>query len=69
VTRMAPDQNTGTAHIVRAVLLTWTAILLVSCSRPASNSDHRTFQSPEDAVLALKDAVGRGNLDEVVTMW
>jgi hypothetical protein len=43
--------------------------VLVSCSRGSSPSPYRTYASPEEAVKALNEAVAKGNLDEVRTIF
>ena len=51
-----------------AVLTCAALAVLGSCSRSPS-SPHRTFAEPEQAVKALNEAVARGNLDDVLTIF
>jgi hypothetical protein len=45
------------------------AVVLVSCSRPPAGAEQKIFQTPEQAVDGLKQAVARGNVDEVVAIF
>jgi hypothetical protein len=53
-----------------AVLAACAALaLLTACSRPAPAAQHRSFPTPDEAVQALRQAVARGAVDDVRTLF